>query len=135
MGDMAEITEPQRHFPNLWRNTESLVRVLLYRLEVDNSDAEVIIVDLMRRCAGLKAILPVDPNSQTHLNFAALMLDAIDAERRLFAAQHGRFPGEALGDWPPTPISFENPFLLELQSVVGQIEAEANAAEGGKKLN
>ncbi len=63
------------------------------------------------------------------------MIDAITAEQRILAAKRGRFPGQAIGDWPPTPIGFEHPFLVAMQKAVGQIEAEANKAEGGKHLN
>lgn len=135
MSEDTDSAEPQQHFPLFWRNAESLLRVHLARLGVKPEDANFIATDIMRRCSKTKAILPVDPDSPIHRDYGALMCDAITAEQRLLAARTGRMPGMTIGDWPPTPLEFKHPFLLEVQAVVSALEAETHKAEGGRRLN
>jgi hypothetical protein len=132
---MQDETERQQHFPLFWRSAESLLRVHLARLGIEPEDAECIASDIMRRCSNIKAVLPVDPDSQVHRNYGALLCDAVTAEQRLLAARTGRMPGITIGDWPPTPLEFKHPFLLKVQAVVSALEVEVNEVEGRKRLN
>jgi hypothetical protein len=127
--------EPQQHFPMFWRNAESLMRVQLLRLGVEAEDADLIASEITRRCADIKPVLPTDPRSQVHRDFGALMCDAVTAEQRLLAARTGRKPGFIIGDWPPTPLKFTHPFLVAVQCVVSELEAEVHRAERGRRLN
>ena len=127
--------EPQQHFPMFWGNAKWLLNVHLVRLGIEPDDAEFIASDIMRRCAGITPILPVDPDSQVHRDYGALICDAVTAEQRLLAARTGQNPGTMLTDWPPTPLEFTHPFLISFQRIVSELEAEVHRAEGGRRLN
>jgi hypothetical protein len=128
--------EPQKRFPLFWPSADLHLRRYLPELGVDDADAEVIRKDLLARCAHIEPLLPVDPESEVHFEFGALWLDVVSAEQRLFAAQHGRMPGSVHDDlWMTMGLNTGHPFLIELQKVLAGIEAQANRAEGGKRLN
>jgi hypothetical protein len=135
MNDDSADVEPQMHFPMFWRNAESLLHVHLRRLGLEPVDSDFVATDLMRRFSAIKAVLPINPDSQVHRDYGALMCDAVTAEQHLFAAQHGRMPGRLLHDWPQTPLKFEHPFLLEVQQVLGVLEADVSKATNGRRLN
>lgn len=135
MHDDSASVKPQQHFPMFWRNADWLIRGLLRRLGIERDDAESIASDLIRRLSAIRAVLPVDPDSQVHRDYGSLLCDAITAEQHLFVARAGRMPGAAIGDWPPTPLKFTHPFLIAVQCVVSEIEVDACRADGGRRLN
>jgi hypothetical protein len=104
--------------------------------DIEPADVITIIDDIMRRCDEIPAVICTSAKSAKFgLDLAALLIDLVSAEQRLMESRTGRLPGQMVGDWPPTPISFEHPFLIAIQRVVNQIEAEANKGKYKRPAN
>jgi hypothetical protein len=138
-----------RLVPDFWDKTEKLLRSFLSIMRVDDHDIDAMASDLMRRYRLIEPIIPPElAQSLLDYAFKILLVEAIAAEHRLFAAKNGR-PSEGvkyvLGDtwppamtsdgWPPIRVTVTHPFLVAVQAVARQLEAEANAAEGGQRVN
>ena len=127
--------EPHQLFPHFWANAAGWLMLTFPRMGIDREQSEAMMRDLIERCTGIEPMLPSNPESEVHRQIGHLMMDAIEAEQRLFAATLGYFPGDKLGYWPASVVETTHPFLLAFERVVSAIEADANAAEAGRKVN
>lgn len=135
MSDDSADVEPQQVVPDFWHATELMVVTHLARLGADEPDARAIAENVFERCAHIPAAFADKIPDSFFDGFTVSVTDMVTAAQRLFAARTGRMPGQFLSDWPPTPIAFDHPMLIDLRRVISQIEAEANEAEGGRRLN
>lgn len=124
-----------RSVDDLWSFTERLVRLHMQLLGADDVESGTIARDIRKRLSVIDKLLPRNGSDEFYRAFAALICAATTAEQRRVAAKSGRMPGQLLGDWPPTPIGFEHPFLQAVQRIVGELEADANKAENGRRLH
>ncbi len=125
-----------RHFvAGFWPSSESDIRIHLRLLGADDAEGKAIAKKVCKRFSKVEPVVPRNAGDAYWVSYAALICDAVSAEQRLFAASKGHLPGKLIGDWPPTPIAFDDPFLRAMQVVVSEIEAEANAATGARGLN
>ena len=132
--DSADV-EPEQVVPDYWRATELMVVIHLAHLGADEPDARAIAENIFERCAHIPAAFADKIPDSVFDGLSVLVTDMVTAAQRLFAARTGRMPGQFLSDWPPTPIAFDHPMLIDLRRVISQIEAEANEAEGGRRMN
>jgi hypothetical protein len=125
--------EPHQLFPLFWRNAACLVRTHLAQHGIEADDAEEIASDIMRRCSHIEPRLPVDPESPVHYSMGILIVEMTTAARRLFSAGRRHVVGVAFDELPVQPAKYDHPFLIALQKVISEIEADANKA--GRRLN
>lgn len=118
-----------------WEYAETIIRIYLAGIWVEREDVDVIVGDLMPRLSTIPAMIPYGATERYWNDYGSLVCDACTAEQKLFAAKRGYVPGSLLGDWPPTPIEFTEPFLRSIRVVVSELESEVNMASGGNRLH
>lgn len=132
---MKAVNDLERLVPGFWEHAECTIGLHLAVLGVELEDITAIILDLMPRLARIDAAIPYAADDQFWRDYASLICDACSAQQRILAAKSGRMPGGLLGDWPPTPISYEQPFLKAIQQVVSELEAVANSLRNRAELH
>lgn len=118
---------------DFWCRMERMIRECLDVVWIFDDDADDITNDLMQRLRDT----PVTPPSSVRPDFfvclGAAMAALVTAEQRLVAAKTGKAVGLPIGGLPPMPFIYNHPFLMELQGIVAQLDAEAD--KYGRRAN
>jgi len=121
-------SDRERIVPGFWQHAECVVVLYLSAIGVPFDEVRAIGNTLMQRLARIPASIPYGADDGFWCSYSALIIDGCLAAQRVVAAEHGYLSGKLVGDWPPTPIKFEDQFLRAMQDVVSGLEAEANAS-------